>query len=101
MHQLSCNPEATGEATGLSPPFLQCIFAFYRYEVSERHINVFLVRNALRNYLGQCSILEHSWDTYILYNTVSCAKKTEVSSDNAREESNLAAVRKNDFMAAS
>lgn len=59
------------------------------------------VRNALRNYLGQCSILEHSWDTYILYITVSCAKKTEVSSDNAREESNLAAVRKNDFMAAS
>lgn len=60
------------------------------------------VRNALRNYLGQCSILEHSWDTYILYNTVSCAKKkTEVSSGNAREESNLAAVRKNDFMAAS
>lgn len=44
------------------------------------------VRNALRNYLGQCSILEHSWDTYILYNTVSCAKKTEVSSGNAREE---------------
>lgn len=61
----------------------------------------FWVRNALRNYLGQCSILEHSWDTYILYITVSCAKKTEVSSDNAREESNLAAVRKNDFMAAS
>lgn len=61
----------------------------------------FLVRNALRNYLGQCSILEHSWDTYILYITVSCAKKTEVSSGNAREESNLAAVRKNDFMAAS
>lgn len=60
------------------------------------------VRNALRNYLGQCSILEHSWDTYILYITVSCAKKkTEVSSGNAREESNLAAVRKNDFMAAS
>lgn len=59
------------------------------------------VRNALRNYLGQCSILDHSWDTYILYITVSCAKKTEVSSDNAREESNLAAVRKNDFMAAS
>lgn len=59
------------------------------------------VRNALRNYLGQCSILEHSWDTYILYITVSCSKKTEVSSDNAREESNLAAVRKNDFMAAS
>lgn len=60
------------------------------------------VRNALRNYLGQCSIFEHSWDTYILYNTVSCAKKkTEVSLDNAREESNLAAVRKNDFMAAS
>lgn len=59
------------------------------------------VRNALRNYLGQCSILEHSWDTYILYITVGCAKKTEVSSDNAREESNLAAVRKNDFMAAS
>lgn len=59
------------------------------------------VRNALRNYLGQCSILEHSWDTYILYITVSCAKETEVSSDNAREESNLAAVRKNDFMAAS
>lgn len=59
------------------------------------------VRNALRNYLGQCSILEHSWDTYILYITVSCAKKTGVSSDNAREESNLAAVRKNDFMAAS
>lgn len=28
-------------------------------------------------------------------------KKTEASSDNAREESNLAAVRKNDFMAAS
>lgn len=59
------------------------------------------VRNALRNYLGQCSILEHSWDTYISYITVSCAKKTEVSSGNAREESNLAAVRKNDFMAAS
>lgn len=59
------------------------------------------VRNALGNYLGQCSILEHSWDTYILYITVSCAKKTEVSSDNAREESNLAPVRKNDFMAAS
>lgn len=76
MHQLSCNPEATGEATGLSPPFLQCIFAFYRYEVSERY-------------------------TYILYITVSCAKKPEVSSGNAREESNLAAVRKNDFMAAS
>lgn len=61
----------------------------------------FWVRNALRNYLGQCSILEHSWDTYILYITVSCAKKTEVSSGNAREESNLAAVRKSDFMAAS
>lgn len=61
----------------------------------------FWVRNALRNYLGQCSILEHSWDTYILYITVSCAKKTEVSSGNSREESNLAAVRKNDFMAAS
>lgn len=59
------------------------------------------VRNALRNYLGQCSILEHSWDTYILYITVSFAKKTEVSSGNAREESNLAAVRKSDFMAAS
>lgn len=59
------------------------------------------VRYALRNYLGQCSILEHSWDTYILYITVSCAKKTEVSSGNAREESNLAAVRKSDFMAAS
>lgn len=37
----------------------------------------------------------------VLYITVSCAKKTEVSSDNAREESNLADVRKNDFMAAS
>lgn len=51
--------------------------------------------------MGLCSILEHSWDTYILYITVSGAKKTEVSSGNAREESNLAAVRKNDFMAAS
>lgn len=36
---------------------------------------------------------------YILQSVVQ--KKTEVSSDNAREESNLAAVRKNDFMAAS
>lgn len=36
---------------------------------------------------------------YILQSAVQ--KKTEVSSDNAREESNLAAVRKNDFMAAS
>lgn len=36
---------------------------------------------------------------YILQSVVQ--KKTEVSSGNAREESNLAAVRKNDFMAAS
>lgn len=36
---------------------------------------------------------------YILQSVVQ--KKTEVSSDNAREESNLAAARKNDFMAAS
>lgn len=36
---------------------------------------------------------------YILQSVVH--KKTEVSSDNAREESNLAAARKNDFMAAS
>lgn len=36
---------------------------------------------------------------YILQSAVQ--KKTEVSSDNAREESNLAAARKNDFMAAS
>lgn len=36
---------------------------------------------------------------YILQSVVQ--KKTEASSDNAREESNLAAVRKNDFMAAS
>lgn len=36
---------------------------------------------------------------YILQSVVQ--KKPEASSDNAREESNLAAVRKNDFMAAS
>lgn len=36
---------------------------------------------------------------YIIQSVVQ--KKTEVSSGNAREESNLAAVRKNDFMAAS
>lgn len=36
---------------------------------------------------------------YIIQSVVQ--KKTEVSSDNAREESNLAAARKNDFMAAS
>lgn len=36
---------------------------------------------------------------YILQSVVQ--KKTEVSSDNAREESNLAAARKNDVMAAS
>lgn len=36
---------------------------------------------------------------YIIQSVVQ--KKTEVSSDNVREESNLAAVRKNDFMAAS
>lgn len=36
---------------------------------------------------------------YILQSVVQ--KKTEVSSGNAREESNLAAARKNDFMAAS
>lgn len=36
---------------------------------------------------------------YILQSVVQ--KKPEVSSDNAREESNLAAARKNDFMAAS
>lgn len=36
---------------------------------------------------------------YIIQSVVQ--KKTEVSSDNAREESNLADVRKNDFMAAS
>lgn len=36
---------------------------------------------------------------YILQSVVQ--KKTEVSSDNAREESNLAAARKNYFMAAS
>lgn len=36
---------------------------------------------------------------YILQSVVQ--KKTEVSSENAREESNLAAARKNDFMAAS
>lgn len=36
---------------------------------------------------------------YILQSVVQ--KKTEVSSDNAREESNLAAARQNDFMAAS
>lgn len=36
---------------------------------------------------------------YIIQSVVQ--KKTEVSSGNAREESNLAAVRKSDFMAAS
>lgn len=36
---------------------------------------------------------------YIIQSVVQ--KKTEVSSGNVREESNLAAVRKNDFMAAS
>lgn len=38
---------------------------------------------------------------YYIIQSVVQKKKTEVSSGNAREESNLAAVRKNDFMAAS
>lgn len=49
--------------------------------------------------------MPYSWTfvghVYIIYYSQLCKKKTEVSSDNAREESNLAAVRKNDFMAAS
>lgn len=38
---------------------------------------------------------------YYIIQSVMQKKKPEVSSDNTREESNLAAARKNDFMAAS